>query len=173
MKAFTFKKSKGFTIIEVIIAIAIGTIFLGFATYGLLSQSNDTKVSVAKEFFISKAPVAVISYVSTRGSLGGVTKNQLVARGLDPQTPWNEDWDLSVAAGGAATADADTTITNSTTVGEVEFQFAIGGTDAANEDANCELLAGSLAVAADFPHIVGATCDATDTNLLRVRVAAE
>jgi len=143
------KKQKGFTLIEVGVAIAIGVLFLAGIAGLVISSLNDSKVAEAQNFFSNQAPQALVAIVRTEGSIAGATKAKLVAKGLDTNTPWDAAWTMSVAAGVAT------------------FTFPIGGNDP--DTTGADMAAGLTT--ARFPHLSANATYAAATDKLTVKIA--
>ncbi|MCK1788708.1 prepilin-type N-terminal cleavage/methylation domain-containing protein [Pseudomonas violetae] len=90
-------KQKGFTLLEIVIAIAIVAMLAAFILPGLLQNKEDAKFSAALTQLQKDFPSAITRQVSRTNqcSTAVVTKSLLEARGLPSFTVWNTGWTVS------------------------------------------------------------------------------
>ena len=89
------RKTSGFTLIEVMIAIAVGVIFIAGVGRVVLPQITGARISVAENFFIQDARTGVVRYVSRKGDSAGLKKSWLTGNaGLNTNTAWGDTWTL-------------------------------------------------------------------------------
>ncbi|WGK63354.1 type II secretion system protein (plasmid) [Halopseudomonas sp. SMJS2] len=91
-------KQKGFTLLEVVIAIAIVAMLAAFILPGLLQNREDAKLSTALTQLQKDFPSAITRQVARTQSCTttNMSKANLLARGLPAQTVWNTQWTPSV-----------------------------------------------------------------------------
>lgn len=103
MKAKLAKKQKGILLVEAMIYMVILGLIGMAAAAGWGSYKESANIRLSSDFVMSRLPGALNTYVTRTGGLTGVTKNDLVGYGLDPQTPWNDDWTVSAPVGAIVT----------------------------------------------------------------------
>lgn len=100
MQKMNFKnaKQKGFTLLEVVIAIAIVALLAAFILPGLLQNREDAKLSTALTQLQKNFPSAITRQVARTQSCNttNLSKNNLIARGLPATTVWNTAWTPTV-----------------------------------------------------------------------------
>lgn len=90
---------RGFSLIEVIIVLLIIGVIVAAFGYRTRGATDDARANAAKIFLASDMVEAIYSYSSLAGAgaaTGDIT-TQLVARGVNPQTPWGATWSASLA----------------------------------------------------------------------------
>lgn len=97
------RQQNGFTLIEVMVAIFIGLIVMSAVAATIWSNKDDTNVSMVKQFMIKDAPTALTSYMIRNGDADGVSRTDLVERGLKEQTEWDSNWSVSGPNSGVVT----------------------------------------------------------------------
>ncbi len=110
----TKNKSSGFTLVELIAVVAIISMIAVYITIEINRSSDDAKIGIATAFLSSNVPAAISSYRARNlgscraiddaaatgenlpalptGDTASVVKQRLVARGLAPETPWDDLW---------------------------------------------------------------------------------
>ncbi len=91
-------KQLGFTLLEVVIAIAIVAMLAAFILPGLLQNREDAKLSTALTQLQKDFPSAITRQVARTQSCTAtnLSKANLISRGLPQQTVWNTEWTPSV-----------------------------------------------------------------------------
>lgn len=89
-------KQGGFTLLEIVIAIAIVAMLAAFILPGLLQNKEDAKYSTALTQLEKDFPSAITRQVSRTNtcSTTTITKALLLERGLPTTTVWNTDWSV-------------------------------------------------------------------------------
>lgn len=97
MTAAPCNKQKGFTLLEIVIAIAIVALLAAFILPGLLQNKEDAKFSTALTQLQKDFPSAITRQVARTNncSTATITKTLLEARGLPAFTVWNTGWTVS------------------------------------------------------------------------------
>ncbi|WP_116826555.1 MULTISPECIES: type II secretion system protein [Pseudomonas syringae group] len=91
------KMQKGFTLLEIVIAIAIVAMLAAFILPGLLQNKEDAKYSTALTQLEKDFPSAITRQVSRTNTCSStsITKALLLERGLPTKTVWNTDWSVA------------------------------------------------------------------------------
>ena len=91
------KVQKGFTLLEIVIAIAILAMLAAYILPGLLQNKEDAKYSTALTQLEKDFPSAITRQVSRTNTCSStsITKPLLLARGLPTTTVWNTDWSVA------------------------------------------------------------------------------
>lgn len=91
------KMQKGFTLLEIVIAIAIVAMLAAFILPGLLQNKEDAKYSTALTQLEKDFPSAITRQVSRTNTCSStsITKALLLERGLPTTTVWNTDWSVA------------------------------------------------------------------------------
>nr|WP_193069061.1 type II secretion system protein [Pseudomonas fluorescens] len=91
------KMQKGFTLLEIVIAIAIVAMLAAFILPGLLQNKEDAKYSTALTQLEKDFPSAITRQVSRTNTCSStsITKALLLERGLPAKTVWNTDWSVA------------------------------------------------------------------------------
>ncbi len=101
MKQLSIRKNKqaGFTLLEVVIAIAIVALLAAAILPGLLQNREDAKYSTALTQLQKDFPSAITRQVSRTNACNAtnITTATLTSRGLPVTTAWNEAWTAAVA----------------------------------------------------------------------------
>lgn len=121
----SMKKEQGFTLVELIVVVAIIAMIAIYVTIEINQSNDDAKLALATAFLASSMPNAISSYRARNlgscrnigdnaedtenlpslpaGDTGSALKQRLVKRGLAPTTPWDGFWN-------ATTDTSDTSI---------------------------------------------------------------
>jgi len=97
------KKQKGFTLIEIMVAIVIVSILAAYFLPGLMRKREDAKYSTALTMLQKDFPGAIISQVSRTNVCAGMTKADLVDRGIIDTTVWGLAWTVDSATSNLVT----------------------------------------------------------------------
>lgn len=98
-----FRKSKGFTLVELIAVVAIISMIAVYITIEINQSADDAKVGLATSFLASNIPSAISSYraqnmsscrnmTTTAGSTTNNVTSILTARGISPNSAWDIPW---------------------------------------------------------------------------------
>ena len=91
------KKQGGFTLLEIVIALAVLAVIIGVLASGLFQSQEDAKLQAARTQIMKDFPSAIMRVVSISNSCTKVDKARLIARGLPDKTVWGTDWTVSGA----------------------------------------------------------------------------
>lgn len=91
------KMQKGFTLLEIVIAIAIVAMLAAYILPGLIQNKEDAKYSTALTQLEKDFPSAITRQVSRTNTCSStsITKPLLIERGLPTKTVWNTDWSVA------------------------------------------------------------------------------
>lgn len=96
-------KQKGFTLIEIMVALAILGLLAAMFLPGLMRKREDAKYSTALTMLLKDFPGAITTQVSRTNICLGMTKAMLVDRGLPDLGVWNQAWTLDSATANLVT----------------------------------------------------------------------
>lgn len=93
------RKQKGFTLLEIVIAIAIVAFLSSMILPGLLSNRDDAQYSAALTQLQKDFPSAITRQLARTNvcSTATMTKEKLVTRGLTGNTAWGAPWTVAYA----------------------------------------------------------------------------
>lgn len=97
------KNQKGFTLIEMLVVLAIIGLLASYFLPGLMRKREDAKFSTALTMLQKDFPGAITSQVSRTNVCVGMTKQDLLDRGLIDTTVWNLPWTLDSATSNLVT----------------------------------------------------------------------
>lgn len=97
------KKQGGFTLLEIVIALAVLAVILGVLASGLFQSQEDAKLQAARTQIMKDFPSAIMRVVSISNSCTKVDKARLIARGLPDKTVWGTEWTVGGATSSAIT----------------------------------------------------------------------
>lgn len=101
------ERARGFTIIELMVAIAVASILGYLAVQTLGGHQDRARANAARDFFVEELPRVLTSYEGDVGSKAEVNKDSLLTYGLQEDTAWDELW--SIAPSGTARGGVDVT----------------------------------------------------------------
>lgn len=132
MKQLNVRKMKqaGFTLLEVVIAIAIVALLAAAILPGLLQNREDAKYSTALTQLQKDFPSAITRQVSRTNvcNATNITKPLLTARGLPDTTPWNDAWTVAIAGNIVTVTYPLTNSANAATTG-ADLRTALAATN--------------------------------------------
>lgn len=114
-------KQKGFTLLEIVIAIAIVAMLAAAILPGLIQNKEDAKYSTALTQLEKDFPSAITRQVSRTNTCSAttITKQLLLERGLPKTTVWNTAWSVSGVTSNTVTIDYTIDSTDSKTAGDM------------------------------------------------------
>lgn len=94
------KQQQGFTLLEIVIAIAIVALLAAAILPGLLRNRDDAQYSTALTLLQKEFPSAITRQLSRTNACTAatMTKENFEARGLRPTTVWGGNWTTSFGA---------------------------------------------------------------------------
>lgn len=93
------RKQAGFTLLEIVIAIAIVAMLAAMILPGLLRNRDDAQYSTALTLLQKEFPSAITRQLSRTNAcaVGTMTKDNFVKRGLRDTTVWGGNWTAAFA----------------------------------------------------------------------------
>lgn len=122
----------GFTLIELMVAIAVSSIVAGLAVHVVRTQSAQARTQEVQRFLVDDLPKAMFDKARSSASSDRLNNaTQLEDFGASLVTPWGQAWSIT---------------SNSKVNGKHTVSYPIGGTDAATRgQALAKFLAGDTA----------------------------
>jgi prepilin-type N-terminal cleavage/methylation domain-containing protein len=96
-------KQKGFTLIEIMVAIAIVALLAAMFLPGLMRKREDAKYSTALTMLQKDFPGSIATQVSRTNICLGMVKQDLLDRGVPNLSVWNLPWTLDSATASLVT----------------------------------------------------------------------
>lgn len=112
-------KQKGFTLIEIMVAIAIVALLAAMFLPGLMRKREDAKYSTALTMLQKDFPGAIATQVSRTNLCLGMTKADLTDRGVPTLGVWNQAWTLDSATANLVTISYPIDSTDASTAGDL------------------------------------------------------
>jgi prepilin-type N-terminal cleavage/methylation domain-containing protein len=113
------QKQKGFTLIEIVVALSIVMMLLIFLVPGLFQSQEDSKVQAAQTQIMKDFPSAILRVKTMARTCASITTAKLVARGIPAQTPWESNWSVTAATATAVTISYPTGISDASILTDV------------------------------------------------------
>ncbi|MCU9528113.1 prepilin-type N-terminal cleavage/methylation domain-containing protein [Pseudomonas mosselii] len=119
-------KQQGFTLLEVVIAIAIVAMLAAFILPGLLQNKEDAKYSTALTQLEKDFPSAITRQVSRTQTCSAttITKALLIERGLPDTTVWNTAWSVGAVTSNLVTINYTIDSTDAKTAADMATALA-------------------------------------------------
>lgn len=91
-------RQRGFTLMEVVVAIAVVALLAAAILPGLLQNRDDAKYSIALDQLKMKFTSAIARQLTKTDGCApaNFTTAKLIERGVAAETPWGEPWQASV-----------------------------------------------------------------------------
>lgn len=90
------RKQKGFTLIEIIVALVLLGIIIGILGVNLSESQDDVRIGTSGLWMEKQFVESVGKYRVGAGSCAGITKAALTSRGLDGNTQWGDAWTIGL-----------------------------------------------------------------------------
>lgn len=89
---------QGFTLLELMVVLALIGILAGFFYPRLASSGDDAKVAAARTWMNKDFPAGISAQLARTRSCSTVTKDNLTKRGVNEKTLWGDSWTVSVTS---------------------------------------------------------------------------
>tara|TARA_R110001606_G_scaffold398765_2_gene578819 strand:- start:75806 stop:76309 length:504 start_codon:yes stop_codon:yes gene_type:complete len=113
------QKQKGFTLIEIVVALSIVMMLLIFLVPGLFQSQEDSKIQAAQTQILKDFPSAILRVKTMSRTCSNITTAKLVARGIPANTPWESAWSVSSANATDVTVSYPTGIADASILGDL------------------------------------------------------
>lgn len=99
------KAQGGFTLVELVVVLAILALIIGVMSSGLFQSKEDAKVQAAKTQLLKDFPSAITRLVTMSNKCNNttITFDKMVERGAPEETVFGGAWTVSTAGGNTAT----------------------------------------------------------------------
>lgn len=104
-KIKTKKAQGGFTLVELVVVLAILALIIGVMSSGLFQSKEDAKVQAAKTQLLKDFPSAITRLVTMSNKCNNttITFDKMVERGAPEETVFGGAWTVSTSGGNTAT----------------------------------------------------------------------
>tara|TARA_R110002124_G_scaffold128157_15_gene288682 strand:+ start:6681 stop:7193 length:513 start_codon:yes stop_codon:yes gene_type:complete len=113
------QKQKGFTLLEVVVVMAIIAILVAATAGGLFTAKDDAKVGAAKTQLMKDFPSAITRILTINNLCTGITTAKIQDRGISSTTVFGTTWSVTGASNSGVTISYPTTITDAATLSSV------------------------------------------------------
>lgn len=99
------KKQGGFTLVELVVVLAILALIIGVMSSGLFQSKEDAKVQAAKTQLLKDFPSGITRLVTMANKCNNttITYDKLVERGAPSETVFGSAWSVTTSGGNTAT----------------------------------------------------------------------
>lgn len=99
------KKQGGFTLVELVVVLAILALIIGVMSSGLFQSKEDAKVQAAKTQLLKDFPSGITRLVTMANKCNNttITYDKLVERGAPAETVFGGTWSVTTSGGNTAT----------------------------------------------------------------------
>lgn len=99
------KKQGGFTLVELVVVLAILALIIGVMSTGLFQSKEDAKVQAAKTQLLKDFPSGITRLVTMSNKCNSttITYDKLVERGAPAETVFGGTWSVTTSGGNTAT----------------------------------------------------------------------
>lgn len=113
------KKQRGFTLIELVITLAVLAVIIGVMTSGLFQSQEDAKIQAARTQIMKDFPSGITRITTMANSCTAVTTAKMKARGLPDNTVWGTAWAVAGATSSGVTITYPTGLSDPTILTDV------------------------------------------------------
>ncbi|HBO7920216.1 type II secretion system protein [Pseudomonas aeruginosa] len=99
------KGQQGFTLVELVVVLAILALIIGVMSSGLFQSKEDAKVQAAKTQLLKDFPSAITRLVTMSNKCNNttITHDKMVERGAPEETVFGGAWTVATSGGNTAT----------------------------------------------------------------------
>lgn len=99
------KSQQGFTLVELVVVLAILALIIGVMSSGLFQSKEDAKVQAAKTQLLKDFPSAITRLVTMSNKCNNttITYDKMVERGAPEETVFGGAWTVTTSGGNTAT----------------------------------------------------------------------
>lgn len=99
------KKQGGFTLVELVIVLAILATIIAVMSSGLFQSKEDSKVQAARTQLLKDFPSGITRLVTMTNRCNNttITRDKLIARGVPSETVFGTNWTVTTSGGNTAT----------------------------------------------------------------------
>jgi prepilin-type N-terminal cleavage/methylation domain-containing protein len=99
------KSQQGFTLVELVVVLAILALIIGVMSSGLFQSKEDAKVQAAKTQLLKDFPSAITRLVTMSNKCNNttITRDKMVERGAPEETVFGGAWTVTTTGGNTAT----------------------------------------------------------------------
>ncbi|WP_121498436.1 prepilin-type N-terminal cleavage/methylation domain-containing protein [Pseudomonas aeruginosa] len=99
------KSQQGFTLVELVVVLAILALIIGVMSSGLFQSKEDAKVQAAKTQLLKDFPSAITRLVTMSNKCNNttITRDKMVDRGAPEETVFGGAWTVTTTGGNTAT----------------------------------------------------------------------
>lgn len=90
-------KQQGFTLVEIIVVLAIIAVLIGILVPTVRSKLDEANFKSAEIFFAKNMQESLLTLFGRLGTVNGVSAERLQGTGLGSQTPWGGVWSMDNA----------------------------------------------------------------------------
>lgn len=101
----TKQTQRGFTLVELVIVLAILALIIGVMSSGLFQSQEDAKVQAAKTQLVKDFPSAITRLVtmSNKCNTSSISYEKMVDRGAPKETVFGSAWTVATSSGNTVT----------------------------------------------------------------------
>ncbi len=113
------KKQKGFTLVELVIVLAVLAVIIGVMTAGMFQSQEDAKIQAARTQIMKDFPSGIMRIRTMANTCTAVDTAKLQARGLPATTVWGTTWTVTGATTSGVTVAYPTALSDTTILADV------------------------------------------------------
>lgn len=112
-------KQKGFTLVELVIVLAVLAVIIGVMTAGMFQSQEDAKIQAARTQIMKDFPSGIMRIRTMANTCTAVDTAKLQARGLPATTVWGTNWSVTGATATGVTVSYPTALSDATILADV------------------------------------------------------